>query len=91
MKEFGLTNVLKIVFLHFEGWAIVYYVTWLLKGEIPETLVQVTLGACAIEVFLTAAIKIADKIKKWKLGITDDDELETFDIELDDDYSGGNG
>lgn len=52
---------------------VVMIVTFWVKGSVPDTLIQYTLGAGGIECLLLAGIKISKVMKGDKKGPDDDD------------------
>lgn len=69
MKQNTANTVLKAIGLFVVIFVLMMIVTFWVKGSIPDTLVQYTLGAGGVECLFLAGIKISKVIK----GDTDDD------------------
>lgn len=69
MKQNTANTVLKAIGLFVVIFVLMMTVTFWVKGSIPDTLVQYTLGAGGVECLFLAGIKISKVIK----GDTDDD------------------
>lgn len=69
-------TVLLVLALYVALFTVAMTVTYWVKGGVPDTLIQYTLGAGGVEVLMLAAIKVA---KVWTTGKTGESE-ERHDI-----------
>lgn len=67
-KDRHLKRIVTGLFIYFLTFIVVTYITFWVKGSIPDTLVQVALGGGVIELICTAAIEIVKKI--WEVDDT---------------------
>lgn len=65
-KKKKIDKIVKGVCIYFIAFVIVSWITFYIKGELPDTLVQYGLGGGAIELVLTAAIEIWSNTKRTK-------------------------
>ena len=81
MNDKHLKKIVTGVLIYFISFVIVTYVTFYVKGSIPDTLVQFGLGGGAMELFSTALIQMWKKKYEKDNGLTQDDS-ELFDADL---------
>ncbi len=81
MNDKHLKKIVTGVLIYFISFVIVTYVTFYIKGSIPDTLVQFGLGGGAVELFSTALIQMWKKKYEKDNGLTQDD-AELFDADL---------
>lgn len=65
-KKKKIDKIVKGVCIYFIAFVIISWITFYIKGELPDTLVQYGLGGGAIELVLTAAIEIWSNTKRTK-------------------------
>lgn len=76
MKKNTANTVLKAVGAFVVMFVVAMIVTFWVKGSIPDTLVQYTLGAGGIECLLLAGIKVSKVLKGEKDDDGDNDDLD---------------
>lgn len=81
MNDKHLKKIVTGVLIYFISFVIVTYITFYIKGSIPDTLVQFGLGGGAAELFSTALIQMWKKKYEKDNGLTQDD-AELFDADL---------
>ena len=81
MNDKHLKKIVTGVLIYFISFVIVTYITFYIKGSIPDTLVQFRLGGGAVELFSTALIQMWKKKYEKDNGLTQDD-TELFDTDL---------
>lgn len=81
MNDKHLKKIVTGVLIYFISFVIVTYITFYIKGSIPDTLVQFGLGGGAMELFSTALIQMWKKKYEKDNGLTQDD-AELFDADL---------
>lgn len=81
MNDKHLKKIVTGVLIYFISFVIVTYITFYIKGSIPDTLVQFGLGGGAMELFSTALIQMWKKKYEKDNGLTQDD-AELFDTDL---------
>ena len=81
MNDKHLKKIVTGVLIYFISFVIVTYITFYIKGSIPDTLVQFGLGGGAVELFSTALIQMWKKKYETDNGLTQDD-TELFDTDL---------
>lgn len=81
MNDKHLKKIVTGVLIYFISFVIVTYITFYIKGSIPDTLVQFGLGGGAVELFSTALIQMWKKKYEKDNGLTQDD-TELFDTDL---------
>ena len=81
MNDNHLKKIVTGVLIYFISFVIVTYITFYIKGSIPDTLVQFGLGGGAVELFSTALIQMWKKKYEKDNGLTQDD-AELFDADL---------
>lgn len=81
MNDKHLKKIVTGVLIYFISFVIVTYITFYIKGSIPDTLVQFGLGGGAVELFSTALIQMWKKKYEKDNGLTQDD-IELFDADL---------
>jgi hypothetical protein len=62
-KQKKLDMFVKGVFVYIIAFVVIAWVTYWIKGDIPDTLVQVGLGGSVLELAFTAAIEILSNKK----------------------------
>ena len=73
MNDKHLKKIVTGVLIYFISFVIVTYITFYIKGSIPDTLVQFGLGGGAVELFSTALIQMWKKKYEKDNGLTQDD------------------
>lgn len=81
MNDKHLKKIVTGVLIYFISFVIVTYITFYIKGSIPDTLVQFGLGGGAVELFSTALIQMWKKKYEKDNGLTQDD-TELFNTDL---------
>lgn len=81
MNDKHLKKIVTGVLIYFISFVIVTYITFYIKGSIPDTLVQFGLGGGSVELFSTALIQMWKKKYEKDNGLTQDD-AELFDADL---------
>ena len=75
-KKLKTSNlVLLVIGIFIVAFIISMEVIFCVKGSVPDTLIQYTLGAGGLEVFVLAAIKISKVMVGEKIDLKEEDEV----------------
>lgn len=72
-SDITLTKAVRIALIYFLVFVIISYITFWVKGSIPDTLVQFGLGGGSVELICSAVIQYAKKKYEGERG--DDDGI----------------
>lgn len=78
-KKLRTSNIiLAIIGIFILAFIVSMEVIFCIKGSVPDVLIQYTLGAGGVEVFLLAAIKISKVVVGEKINTDQTDETEDY-------------